>query len=123
MENNTVEIARRDTLEKQTISFDNLDQYIEQLLEDIQNNIFNKALQFREETTRKADTWEQFTQLLDQGGFVAAHWDGTPETEEKIKEETKATIRCIPLNNTLEEGKCIYSGKPSRQRVLFAVAY
>jgi prolyl-tRNA synthetase len=123
LENNQVEIARRDTLEKQTISFENLDQYIEQLLEDIQNNIFNKALQFREETTRKADTWEQFTQLLDQGGFVAAHWDGTPETEDAIKEKTKATIRCIPLNNPLEEGKCILTGKPSTQRVLFARAY
>ncbi len=123
LENNQVEIARRDTLEKQTISFDNLDQYIEQLLEDIQNNIFNKALRFREETTRKADNWEQFTQLLDQGGFVAAHWDGTPETEDAIKEKTKATIRCIPLNNPLEEGKCILTGKPSTQRVLFARAY
>ncbi len=123
LENNQVEIARRDTLEKQTITFENLDQYIEQLLEDIQNNIYNKALKFREETTRKADTWEQFTQLLDQGGFVAAHWDGTSETEDTIKEKTKATIRCIPLNNPLEEGKCILTGKPSTQRVLFARAY
>lgn len=123
LENNQVEIARRDTLEKQTISFENLDQYIEKLLEDIQNTIYNKALRFREETTRKADTWEQFTQLLDQGGFVAAHWDGTPETEDAIKEKTKATIRCIPLNNPLEEGKCILTGKPSTQRVLFARAY
>ncbi|MBP1672625.1 MAG: proline--tRNA ligase [Bacteroidetes bacterium] len=123
LENNQVEIARRDTLEKQTISFENLDLYIEKLLEDIQNNIYNKALQFREQTTRKADTWEEFTQQLDLGGFVSAHWDGTPETEDAIKEKTKATIRCIPLNNRLEEGKCILTGKPSTQRVLFARAY
>jgi prolyl-tRNA synthetase len=123
LENNQVEIARRDTLEKQTISFENLDQYIEQLLEDIQINIYNKALKYREETTRKADSWDEFTSLLDQGGFVAAHWDGTPETEDAIKEKTKATIRCIPLNNPLEEGKCILTGKPSSQRVLFARAY
>lgn len=123
LENNQVEIARRDTLEKQTITFENLDQYIEQLLEDIQINIYNKALKYREETTRKADSWDEFTSLLDQGGFVAAHWDGTPETEDAIKEKTKATIRCIPLNNPLEEGKCILTGKPSTQRVLFARAY
>jgi prolyl-tRNA synthetase len=123
LENNQVEIARRDTLEKQTISFENLELYIEQLLEDIQNNIYNKALQFREQTTRKADTWEEFTQQLDLGGFVSAHWDGTSETEDAIKEKTKATIRCIPLNNPLEEGKCILTGKPSTQRVLFARAY
>lgn len=123
LENNQVEIARRDTLEKQTITFENLDQYIEQLLEDIQINIYNKALKYREETTHSADTWEEFTALLDQGGFVAAHWDGTPETEDAIKEKTKATIRCIPLNNPLEEGKCILTGKPSSQRVLFARSY
>jgi prolyl-tRNA synthetase len=123
LENNQVEIARRDTLEKQTITFENLDLYIEQLLEDIQINIYNKALKYREETTHSADTWEEFITLLDQGGFVAAHWDGTPETEDAIKEKTKATIRCIPLNNTLEEGKCILTGKPSTQRVLFARAY
>ncbi len=123
LENNQVEIARRDTLEKQTISFENLDQYIEHLLEDIQQNIYNKALKYREETTRKADSWDEFNSLLDQGGFVAAHWDGTPETEDAIKEKTKATIRCIPLNNPLEEGKCILTGKPSTQRVLFARAY
>jgi prolyl-tRNA synthetase len=123
LENNQVEIARRDTLEKRTISFENLDLYIEQLLEIIQSNIYNKAFQFREQTTRKADTWEEFTQQLDLGGFVSAHWDGTPETEDAIKEKTKATIRCIPLNNPLEEGKCILTGKPSTQRVLFARAY
>lgn len=123
MENNQVEIARRDTLEKQTVPFENLDQYIEQLLEDIQENIYNKALKFRNESTTKADTWDQFLACLDQGGFVAAHWDGTAETEDEIKEKTKATIRCIPLNNTLEEGKCILTGKPSTQRVLFARSY
>lgn len=123
LENNQVEIARRDTLEKQTITFENLDQYIEHLLEDIQINIYNKALKFREEATHSADTWEEFTTLLDQGGFVAAHWDGTPETEDAIKDKTKATIRCIPLNNPLEEGKCILTEKPSTQRVLFARSY
>lgn len=124
LENNQAEVARRDTLEKQTLSFDNLDVEIEKMLEDIQQNLFDKALKFREANTRKADTWEEFIDILDnQGGFVAAHWDGTPETEEKIKEAAKATIRCIPFNNPLEEGKCIFTGKPSKQRVLFARAY
>ena len=124
LENNQVEIARRDTLEKQTVPYDNLDQYIETLLEDIQQNIFNKALIYRENNITKADTWEQFVELLDQkGGFISAHWDGTTETEEAIKEKTKATIRCIPFNNPAEEGKCILTGKPSTQRVLFARAY
>ena len=94
------------------------------MLQDIQQNIYDKALKFREENTRKADTWEEFVDILDnQGGFVAAHWDGTPETEDLIKEKTKATIRCIPFDNPLEEGKCILTGKPSKQRVLFARAY
>ena len=124
LENNQVEIARRDTLEKQTVSYNNLDQYIETLLEDIQQNIYNKALIYRENNITKADTWEQFVELLDQkGGFISAHWDGTTETEEAIKEKTKATIRCIPFNNPAEEGKCILTGKPSTQRVLFARAY
>lgn len=124
LENNQAEVARRDTLTKETISFENIDNYIEQLLQDIQQNIYNKALKFREENTRKADTWEEFVDILDnQGGFVAAHWDGTPETEDLIKEKTKATIRCIPFDNPLEEGKCILTGKPSKQRVLFARAY
>ena len=124
LENNQAEVARRDTLEKQTLNFDNLDVEIEKMLDDIQQNLFNNALKFREENTRKADTWEEFLDILDnQGGFVAAHWDGTPETEEKIKEAAKATIRCIPFNNPLEEGKCIFTGKPSKQRVLFARAY
>ena len=93
-------------------------------MEDIQDKIYQKALSFRTANTHKADTYEEFKRLLDeQPGFVAAHWDGTPETEQKIKEETKATIRCIPLNNTPEDGKCILTGKPSSQRVLFARAY
>lgn len=124
LENNQAEVARRDTLTKETVSFENIDNYIEQLLQDIQQNIYDKALKFREENTRKADTWEEFVDILDnQGGFVAAHWDGTPETEDLIKEKTKATIRCIPFDNPLEEGKCILTGKPSKQRVLFARAY
>jgi prolyl-tRNA synthetase len=124
LENNQVEIARRDTLEKQSVSYENLDQYIENLLEEIQQNIYQKALKFREANITKADTWDQFVELLDQkGGFISAHWDGTPETEDTIKEKTKATIRCIPFNNPLEEGSCILTGKPSTQRVLFARAY
>jgi prolyl-tRNA synthetase len=124
LENNQVEIARRDTLEKYTASFDGLVDHIETLLADIQQNIYNKALKFREENTRKADTWDEFMDILDnKGGFVLAHWDGTPETEELIKEKSKATIRLIPFNNEKEEGKCILTGKPSSQRVVFARAY
>ena len=124
LENNTVEVARRDTLEKNTVPIDGITQYIQNLLEEIQNNIFNKALNFRSENTANADTWEEFKELIkNKGGFVLAHWDGTTETEEKIKSETKATIRCIPLDNEKEAGSCIYSGKPSSQRVLFAMAY
>ena len=124
LENNQVEIARRDTLEKHTASFDGLVEHIETLLEDIQQNIYNKALKFREENTHKADTWEEFEDILDnKGGFVLAHWDGTSETEEAIKEKTKATIRVIPFDSEKEEGKCILTGKPSAQRVVFARAY
>jgi prolyl-tRNA synthetase len=124
LENNQVEIARRDTLEKHTTSFDGLPEHIETLLEDIQQNIYNKALKFREENTRKADTWSAFIDILDnKGGFVLAHWDGTAETEELIKEKSKATIRLIPFDNKSEEGKCILTGKPSAQRVVFARAY
>ena len=94
------------------------------MLEEIQNNIYEKALAFRNENIRKVDTWEAFNELLNkEGGFISAHWDGTPETEEKIKQESKATIRCIPLNNEQEAGVCVYSGNPSRERVLFARAY
>jgi prolyl-tRNA synthetase len=124
MENGTVEIARRDTGEKSSQPQANLDGYLETLLEDIQQAIYQKAFTFREDNIRPADNYEEFKRLLDeQPGFISAHWDGTPETEQRIKEETKATIRCIPLNNKQEEGVCILSGKPSTQRVLFARAY
>lgn len=124
MENNVVEVARRDTKEKQTVSLDGIADYLKNLLDEIHQNIFNKALAFRNENLRTADTWEEFMKILDeQSGFVSAHWDGTPETEEKIKELSKATIRCIPLDNKQEEGKCILTGKPSKERVLFARAY
>ena len=122
--NGTIEIARRDTKEKSTISRENLDQHIEDLLEEIQQAIYNKALNFRAENTREVNTYDEFKSVLDEkAGFVSAHWDGTSETEKQIKDETKATIRCIPLNNKLEEGVCIVTGKPSTQRVLFARAY
>jgi len=124
MENGTVELARRDTREKQTVQQEGLDIFIPQLLEEIQQNIFNKALSFREDHITEVNSYDEFKTVLDgKAGFVSAHWDGTPETEQKIKEETKATIRCVPLENKLEEGVCIYSGKPSTQRVLFARAY
>jgi prolyl-tRNA synthetase len=124
LENNTVEVARRDTLEKQVLPVEGLETYIAGLLSDIQENIYNRALHFRESNTFRVNSWDEFREVVEvKGGFAYAHWDGTAETEAKIKEETKATIRCIPLDNTPEEGKCIYSGKPSGQRVLFAVAY
>ena len=124
MENNVAEVARRDTKEKASVSLDGLSGHIAALLDDIQSNMYTKALHFRNENTRKVNTWDEFVKVLDeQAGFVAAHWDGTGETEEKIKELTKATIRCIPLNNEQEEGTCILTGKPSVQRVLFARAY
>nr|WP_068889587.1 proline--tRNA ligase [Pedobacter panaciterrae] len=124
MENGTVELARRDTREKQTVIQEGLEIHIAQLLEEIQENIYNKAFDYRTEHTTEANSYDEFKELLDgKAGFIAAHWDGTPETEQKIKEETKATIRCIPLDNKQEEGVCIYSGKPSTQRVLFARAY
>ncbi|HYK76549.1 MAG TPA: proline--tRNA ligase [Daejeonella sp.] len=124
LENGTIEIARRDTREKQTITRENLADHIENLLEEIQTNIYQKALKFRDENTCEVNSYEEFKQVLDEkGGFISAHWDGTTETEKRIKEETKATIRCIPLNNKQEAGVCIYSGKPSTQRVLFARAY
>jgi prolyl-tRNA synthetase len=124
LESNLVEVARRDTKEKQSISLGNVIEHIKNLLEEIQQNLFNKAAAYRQEHTTTADKWEEFEKLLDEkGGFVSAHWDGTAETEEAIKEKTKATIRCIPLNNPQEEGRCIFSGKPSKERVLFARAY
>ncbi len=123
VENNSVELARRDTLEKTTTTINNIEDYIANLLDEIQNNIFQKALNFRESRTVKVDTWEEFKEQIENSMFVYAHWDGTPETEQKIKEETKATIRCIPLDDDFEDGKCIYSGQPSKRRVIFARAY
>ncbi|QLE02090.1 proline--tRNA ligase [Galbibacter sp. BG1] len=124
MENNTFEVARRDTLSKEVVPADAVVAKIETLLEEIQENIFQKALDYRDSHITKVDTFEEFKELLEsKGGFLSAHWDGTAETEDKIKELTKATIRCLPLNEEKENGKCIYSGKPSNQRVLFAKAY
>ncbi len=122
--NGTVEVARRDTKEKSSVPLDGLAAHIEQLLVDIQANIFERARAYRDAHITPADTWDEFVAILDdKGGFVSAHWDGTTETELAIKDETKATIRCIPLNNAQETGSCIKSGKPSTQRVLFARAY
>jgi prolyl-tRNA synthetase len=124
LENNTVEVARRDTLEKKVVPVEGIAAYVTGLLNEIQKNIYSKALKFREGKTFTVNTWEEFRDVVEvKGGFAYAHWDGTPETEARIKEETKATIRCIPLDNPAEEGKCIHSGRPSKQRVLFAVAY
>ena len=125
LENGTVEVHRRDTLEKITEPLEGLDERIIGLLDDIQKNIYAKALQFRDGSIRKVDTWEEFKVEIEKGGFLLCHWDGTAETEAKIQEETKATIRCIPVDSAvcLEEGTCVYSGKPSHQRVLFARSY
>ena len=124
LENNVVELARRDTKEKQQVSITGLAVYIEKLLNEIQQNLYNNALKYREEHITDVNSWDEFVKILNEkGGFVAAHWDGTAETEAEIKEKTKATIRCIPLNNHQEEGKCILSGRPSKERVLFALAY
>lgn len=123
IENGTIEVMRRDTLEKETVTNEGIEGYVEKLLDDIQNNIYTKALNHRLEMTTKVDTWEDFKTQIEKGGFILAHWDGTTETEEKIKEETKATIRCIPLDGEEEEGKCIYTGKPSKRRVIFARNY
>lgn len=125
MENGTLEIARRDTGEKETFDLsNNLAEKVLDLLDDIQNNIYSKAINYRAEHTTSVDTYDAFKEVLEgKGGFVSAHWDGTAETEERIKDETKATIRCIPLDQAEEEGVCIYSGKPSKKRVLFAKAY
>ena len=124
LQNDTYEVARRDTLEKETIPTGDVVSHIEHLLEDIQKNIFNRAHSYREEHITKVDSYEDFKQLLDtKGGFFSAHWDGSTATEDKIKEETKATIRCIPIDGPMEEGACMVTGKPSTQRVLFAKAY
>ena len=124
LENKTVELARRDNLTKETVSIEGLDVYIEELLKTIQSDIYNKALKFKEENITKVDSYDEFKKVLaEKGGFILAHWDGTAEEEEQIKQETKATIRCIPLNNEKEEGVSLISGKPSGQRVVFAKAY
>ena len=123
LENGTIELARRDTMTKETVSFDNIVETIQNLLKEIQDTIYQKALKFRLENTREVDSWEEFKEEIKKGGFLMCHWDGTPETEEKIKAETKATIRCIPLEGDKTPGKCIYTGNPSSQRVIFAIAY
>ena len=123
LENGTIEVARRDTLSKESRPIEGIADYIKDLLDEIQTNIYQKAVKFRDENTFRVDTWEDFKAQIEKGGFVLAHWDGTGETEEKMKEETKATIRCIPFDSQTEEGKCVYSGKPSNQRVVFARAY
>lgn len=124
LENNTVEVARRDTLTKETQPLDGIEDYLENLLNTIQDEIFQKALNFRADNITKVDSYEEFKKVLEEkGGFISAHWDGTDEEEEQIKEETKATIRCIPLDNEAEEGVSLISGKPSKQRVIFAKAY
>jgi prolyl-tRNA synthetase len=123
LENNTIEVFRRDTLSKETLSQDNIEQVVKDLLEEIQANIYKKAYDMREATTKVVDTWEEFKEKIEEGGFILAHWDGTTETEEYIKEQTKATIRCIPLEGDKTPGFCMVTGKPSAQRVLFARAY
>lgn len=123
LENGTIEIMRRDTLEKETVSIDNIEETVKNLLDEIQQNIFDKAVKLRAEKTVKVDTYDEFKERIEEGGFILAHWDGTPETEEKIKEETKATIRCIPLDGDKTPGVCMVTGKPSKQRVIFARNY
>ena len=123
LENGTVEVARRDTLSKETVSIDGVETYIAQLLKDIQANIFQKAYDYRASVTREVNSYDEFKVEIEKGGFLMCHWDGTPETEEKIKEDTKATIRCIPLNGDTTPGICMVTGKPSAQRVVFARAY
>ena len=124
MENVTIELARRDTLSKEIVPQEGLTERIAALLDEIQENIYKKALAFRDSMITKVDTWDEFIEVLNtKGGFISAHWDGTVETEVAIKEATKATIRCIPLDAVEEEGKCVFTGKPSHRRVLFARSY
>ena len=132
LENGTIEIARRDTLTKETVAIQGVDEYIARLLEEIQENIYRKALDFRLDNTREVNSYEEFKEEIQKGGFLLCHWDGTPETEERIKAETKATIRCIPTpeniiargeNTIFEPGQCMVTGRPSKQRVVFAIAY
>ena len=123
LENGTIEVARRDTLTKETVSIENIDQHIAQLLEEIQTNIYKKAADFRASVTREVNSYDEFKEEIEKGGFLLCHWDGTPETEELIKNETKATIRCIPLDGDKTPGVCVVTGKPSTQRVVFARSY
>ena len=123
LENNTVEVMRRDTLEKETRTCDNIEQYVKDLLEEIQNNIYKKACDFRAKHIIEVNTYDEFKEKIEEGGFILAHWDGSPETEARIKEETKATIRCIPLEGDTTPGVCMVTGRPSARRVLFARAY
>ena len=123
LENGTVEVARRDTLTKETVSFEGIDTFVGHLLKEIQDNIYQKALNYRSSMTREINSYDEFKVEIEKGGFLLCHWDGTPETEEKIKEETKATIRCIPLTGDKTPGLCMVTGKPSVQRVVFARAY
>ena len=138
LENRTAEVVRRDTLEKEFVNWDSLVEHVAALMEQIQQNIYKKALDFRNANTYKVDSWDEFKQnikrkieqiseeqKIEEGGFLLCHWDGTKETEAKIQEETKATIRCIPIDSFVceEEGKCVYSGKPSKRRVIFAKSY
>lgn len=123
IENGTIEVARRDTLTKETVSIDNIENHIANLLDDIQQNIFKKALDYRASVTREVNSYAEFKVEIEKGGFLLCHWDGTPETEEKIKEDTKATIRCIPIDGDKTPGVCMVTGKPSAQRVIFARAY
>ena len=126
LENNTMEVMRRDTLEKETITCEGIEAYVQNLLEEIQANIYKKALDYRNSKITTVDTYDEFKEKIEEGGFILAHWDGTPETEDRIKEETKATIRCLPFDadeESLTPGKCMVTGKPSARRVLFARAY
>ncbi len=124
LQNDTVEVARRDTLTKETVAVAGIEEYVAQLLENIQQNIYKKALDFRNSKITKVDSYDEFKELLEtKTGFFLCHWDGTSETEERIKAETKATIRCIPFDSPEEEGKCMVTGKPSHRRVLIAKAY
>jgi prolyl-tRNA synthetase len=123
LENNTIEVMRRDKLEKETVACDGIEAYVKDLLDDIQNNIYKKAFDYRATHTITVETYDEFKEKIEEGGFILAHWDGTPETEELIKNETKATIRCIPLDGDKTPGVCMVTGKPSAQRVVFARAY
>ena len=123
LENGTIEVARRDTLTKETLPSEGVEEYIKKLLDEIQDNIYKKALKYRDEQTREVNSYDEFKEEIEKGGFLLCHWDGTAETEELIKNETKATIRCIPLEGDKSPGECMVTGKPSAQRVIFARSY